>query len=472
MTTLISTVQSLFSRMLTDAATSFPSYDRVVGFAIPGLPSEQLRQLSGGWPIPQMRWLPSEDFMSEVLQAISAWSEWENVAAHLRQLAILDDLPTSCKEGLVAKIVRATMLAHCESKIAPVSMLGMLGFGVFAADPLVRPLAGPLFDASVLETAATVVAQWESLFATEKMCTIIAPLQGLHLQPETTELPIDDDTALLHISELSLGLVLRLRSEYRSALIRGGDTIYNVVHHYRPAERARLSVGDTTEARELVLRVTAAIRLASPPSWLACPMYMVIANLPWLEPSAEVLNQNLPWGGMSVLAATAENAEAVRHYIQALGGRDFPPLDHRTSTGQDYEYVVWAIKQVAALSTAVDRDIQASHLFMALDSLFGKINNTLGSWQGLTNKLLIPGEYKARRLAKILEETYAWRNRLFHHGITPPSQFFHHHLDELWRLVLATLRWILDNKQCMDLRTKQAFATTVHQCLPQSMRIP
>jgi hypothetical protein len=333
-TALIATVQSLFGRLLTDAATSFPRHDRVVGFAIPGLPSEQLRQLSGSWPVPQMPWLPPEDFMSEVLQAISPCPGWENEAAHLRQLPILDDLPASYKEGLVAKIVRATMLAHCESKIAPVSMLGCGGFG---ADPLVRPLAAPLFDASILETAATVVTQWETLFAAEKMCTIIAPLQGLHLQPETTGLNIDDDTAILHISELPLGLVLSMRSEYRSALIRGGDTVYSVVHQYRPAERVRLSVGDTTEAREFVLRVTTAIQLASPPSWLACPMYIITSNLPWIAPSAEVLNQNLPWGGMSVIAATAENAEAVRHYLQALGDRDFPPLDRRTAVGQDYE---------------------------------------------------------------------------------------------------------------------------------------
>jgi hypothetical protein len=109
-------------------------------------------------------------------------------------------------------------------------------------------------------------------------------------------------------------------------------------------------------------------------------------------------------------------------------------------------------------------------LFMALDSLLGG-RNTLGLWKDLTNKLLIPGEFKTRRLGKILDETSTWRNGLFYDGITLPPQFFHHHLDELWRLVLAILRWILDNQQCMDLRTKQAFAETVRKSSPHSIWI-
>src|SRR5258708_26606729 len=64
-------------------------------------------------------------------------------------------------------------------------------------------------------------------------------------------------------------------------------------------------------------------------------MYVVVSNLPWIESDAEVLNQNLPLGGMNFFPATAENAETIKRYLHALGDHDFPPLGRRTSVGQD-----------------------------------------------------------------------------------------------------------------------------------------
>lgn len=463
MSILKSALRDLFVRLLADPTTSFGTISEVQGIDIRVIVPEQFRSLFGIYNSTS-RLFPYPHKILQIKETVREWPELKRIANILVQDQRIADLEPALKEEMALSIFEQTVGHYIEN------FQVRDGFGTSDMTGTMHyRLKTPLFNNKVLESCDLLVDAYERAFLETKSCRLYAPLQGLTVFPPKEEIIIDECTQIIHISRLPTKIILKLREDSRSYSIRG-DFEYYAIQSYQSRDGFRASIAGRGEARERIQCILTAVRLVSPPSWLACPIVIVESNLPWLEPSSGILNQNLPWAGFCNFKDTPEFREDVRRYLRTLSGSSFPRLSLEPDAQTPFGYLLWAIKQLENITiTAMNPSSRASHLFMALDGLFGKKGDTASGWINIPLNLIHSSSKGYKLITPVMKAAYACRNDLFHKGITPPQRFFQYHYVFIHNLIVAAIRWILDKADNNDFATKDGFIKHVKKARPHDI---
>jgi hypothetical protein len=240
-----------------------------------------------------------------------------------------------------------------------------------------------------------------------------------------------------------------------------------MVYEFTSSVEGRAGYGNGLEVRELVERFVTAIRLVDI-GWVAAPLAIEYSNLPWQEPRDYPLNQNLPWAGFFTLTPNA--AASVQNYWAALGEPVIAPLTDASNGSERFRYLVWALQQLGNIAAATNDSSRASHLFIAIEALFGRNKNSRSMWQSIPKQLFNHTSQGYEKIGEVMSAAYDCRNNLFHDGVMPPRRFYQRHFEYLQRLVIETAKWIVDNRHEPSLASKAGFITYVQRHRPQSIR--
>lgn len=455
MADLTDALQSVFRRWLATPAPSLGSIRELRAFDLP--PVDATAPLHpDNFHLLERRSVIDTALLPEIRDELAKWDETTTVGEVLAAEPDLRDLPPAfVREQMPERLIRQVILEYLDTtELTPKS-------SHFQSDGLwYARFDLPVFDDRVLETCQTIAAVYRASFARAKVCTICAPLHGLQVLPSQAALAINPTTSVRHISTIPSEIILRLRSGYRNSAIRSvADYGYCLVHEFTSAlDSHRSTYGNGREVNELVRRFVTSLRLIEP-GWVAAPLAVEYSNLPWQEPREYPLNQNLPWGGFYTLRPTA--ADAVHKYWTALGDPALARLtdDHRATS--NFAYLIWALQQLENLATVTSDASRASHLFIAIEALFGKDRNSQAMWKSIPLRLFHSDSEGHVILGDVMGVAYDCRSDLFHNGVTPPKRFYQRHFDYLTRVVIETAKWILDNRAEPSLATKDGFLAHV-----------
>jgi hypothetical protein len=395
------------------------------------------------------RFVPDDSWAPGLVTITRDWAEVAALGQALKDFCGVADLPEAFADQLLERIVDQVLECYFQG-------VSLRSGSWSASDGMYHWfLAEPTFNKAVLESCEAVSGRYEASIDTAKRETIYLPMEGLQVFPAAELIPLMDDTTVIHLSAIPTPVLRRFLRDRRMYAIRGFPA-YWVERMVEPVDTHRYTCSSSKQALEALERTVAAFRVAHV-GWIAAPLGMVASSLPWNELRTVVANQNLPWPGLYDFRTDKDSAMRVAHYLKAIHLGKLPSLILDQPADANFAYLIWAMKQLRFMAEAANDSTRASHLFIAVDALFGEENNSKGNWMSLPKKLFHHSAHGYEDIAGVMEVAYDCRCDLVHKGVTPPQRFFQRHFGFMNNLIIATIGWILENQHLPELETKSGF---------------
>lgn len=456
--------RTLFSKLIENPTAPLATIKKLQSIQIPIILPQNISDLLGSEINISERFEPITGSLDRLQEDIKDWKELSEILKVFKEEPKINDLPAGFKEHMPTLIIKQIIQKYLDNfKLA--DFWG--GYGSRTPEGITYWRSeNPIYNERILTYCEEIIEEYERNFIKEKVCTICISLQRLIVSPPQNLIVINDNTRLVHISQLRTAIIRKILDDCRSYHIRGGVE-YFALHEFKSKQDNRLGFGNGLEVNELTRRFLTALRLTVQ-GWVAIPLVIEYCNLPWLEPRSYCFNQNLPLAGFCNFETLPETINLLKHYHGILNDGTLQ-LTVDSTIEKPFTYLIWAIRQFDHMTESLNDSTRASHLFMAIEALYGEKDNSANSWKDLPIKLFRQDTKGYEIIGKVMGEAYKCRLKLFHEGITPPERFFKYHYSFIYNIIIETIKWILENKK-QNINSRKDFIEYLRKHRPQFIK--
>lgn len=313
----------------------------------------------------------------------------------------------------------------------------------------------PVFAEHIKDVCGESVRDFTRSLRRRKHAIVLVPIYMSVGFPESSFIKICKGMILVREALLPTEWIFEINQECKNTAITPRWEYYLLLYG-KPYLTSKVSLEETSICREQVYRSITFLRSITG-EYVNTPIFLKTSNIQWIKNRPVVINQNIPWAGSTSfdfgLLRSGKNSEAAQAFRSFNGHILVDPTQNN-----DFGYWKWAIKQIDILCNSNSAESRVSHLFMAVDALFGLEGKSQTNWQDVPHGLFVhANKVEAKSFKRLLRECYDCRCSMFHEGILPTQRFYNIHFPFMYAVVLETIKWIAIHCKDIDLKEKTRF---------------